>query len=578
MGRAEKILKGLASLREEEILCDVQLEAEGRHISAHKAVLSAASPYWKAMFSGRFKEAKEQVVSVKEVSFFGLRSVIECIYTTELGSLDGESIEHVLPAAHLLQMSDITDECVTWMSQNITNANCFKFLKMGEKFGIDNVEETVTGFILKNFVGISKTGDFEKISKSALIKYLTSDILKTNIDESVVFRAAKKWILANDVSADDVVEIMSHVRFGLIHSNQLLKEISHDPIIQMSAKCREMIDNAMLYHLNVFTQPWCDGTLNRARGEAGIILLPCGTKVDGYNVSDKHVDVHFISLPGLKKANQNNRLDISAVYESMSCVRIRNFLYLFGVNGSGYQNFAKRYDGSTNTWLELSSVPREAVVGPAISHYKTEIFLMGGMIVTETSDYGSEPDEIIDSVYIYDIPKNNWSKGKSLPTELSYAATAELNGNIYLTGGEPNYESASNKVWAYDIKAQIWLTKAPMNHSRCYHAAEFVDEKLYVIGGSKINHYRVQSIKSIEMYAPLLNQWTILLLDGIDNTVFSSFAIGKKILLVGGQTNNRKDRVSCYDIGKNEISMSKEKLPSDSSSNVSAPMILPQLL
>ncbi len=94
-----------------------QLEADGRFISAHRAVLAAASPYFRAMLSGKFKETKEEVVPIKEVTFQGLSAVIECIYTTNL-VLNMENIEHILPAAHLFQMNDVVRECVEWMDKN----------------------------------------------------------------------------------------------------------------------------------------------------------------------------------------------------------------------------------------------------------------------------------------------------------------------------------------------------------------------------------------------------------------------------------------------------------------------------
>jgi hypothetical protein len=39
--------------RENDELCDVTLLVEGQKIRAHKIILAAASPYFKAMFTGR---------------------------------------------------------------------------------------------------------------------------------------------------------------------------------------------------------------------------------------------------------------------------------------------------------------------------------------------------------------------------------------------------------------------------------------------------------------------------------------------------------------------------------------------
>ena len=47
------ILKGLSDLREEGTLCDIELQAEGKTISAHRVVLASVSPYFKALFSVR---------------------------------------------------------------------------------------------------------------------------------------------------------------------------------------------------------------------------------------------------------------------------------------------------------------------------------------------------------------------------------------------------------------------------------------------------------------------------------------------------------------------------------------------
>ena len=45
-------------------------------------------------------------MTIKEVTFLGLKHIVDCIYTTGL-QLNCEIIEDILPAAHLLQMTDI---------------------------------------------------------------------------------------------------------------------------------------------------------------------------------------------------------------------------------------------------------------------------------------------------------------------------------------------------------------------------------------------------------------------------------------------------------------------------------------
>ena len=569
MGRAEEVLKGLASLREEKVLCDVQLKAQGQQIAGHKAVLAAASPYFRAMFGGSFKETKDQVVSMKEVSFIGLRAVIECIYTTELTALDGENIECIFVAAHLLQMNDIVEECVGWMGQNITNDCWFKFLEMADRFSSESIETLVTEFVLRNFVDVNETKDFENISKAALIKYLSSDLLKTNIKEFTAYKAAKKWILANEIPAEDIPEIIAHVRFGLVPQETIVKEILYDSLITSNKECCKLVSDAMLYHANVYSQPFYQGNLNKPRGEGYLVILPNRSRAGGFNVSGGDVAINKISFPKIKTANLRSSLEIRVAFESMSAVKIGNFMFLFGVNAHLFQNFSKRFDASTDTWLELAPVPRQAVVGAAIATHEKEIFLLGGMVVDRETDYDINGDAIIGGVYSYDISQNTWSGSRALPVKLMYAAAAELQGKIYLTGGQLTDGFSSDRVWSYDVNAKMWLTKASMNSNRVQHVLHAVEDKLYVIGGV------IGSSKFIEMYDPLANQWSVLLNDAYDNSACSSFVISNKIYLVGGEEVPFHKEVHVYDIAENKLSQVNGKLPSDCSRNVSSVMILP---
>ena len=52
IAHSKDLVNALKFLRQDEDLCDIVLRVGGTNISAHKVVLSASSPYFKAMFTG----------------------------------------------------------------------------------------------------------------------------------------------------------------------------------------------------------------------------------------------------------------------------------------------------------------------------------------------------------------------------------------------------------------------------------------------------------------------------------------------------------------------------------------------
>ena len=340
----------------------------------------------------------------------------------------------------------------------------------------------------------------------------------------------------------------------------------------MGSACRGLSKNTMIYEIQSKTSVCLsvikDSSRSKSRAQrSGAFILPNISRAGGFNVSGGDVAINKISFPKIKTANLRSRLEIQVAFESMSAVKIGNFMFLFGVDANLFQNFTQRFDASTDTWIDLAPVPRQAVVGAAIATHAKEIFLLGGMVVDRETDYEINGEAVIDDFYTYDISQNTWSGSIGLPEKLVYAAAAELQGNIYLTGGLP--VNGSDRVWSYDVKAKRWLTKAPMNSKRSQHVLHAVKDKLYVIGG--VNGFN----KSIEMYDPPNNQWTILLNDAYNNYACSSFVISNRIYLVGGGGEPYKE-VHAYDIAENKLSQVNGKLPSDCSRNVSAFMVLPR--
>ena len=80
------------------------------------------------------------------------------------------------------------------------------------------------------------------------------------------------------------------------------------------------------------------------------------------------------------------------------------------------------FDTKTKSW-EMTEAPHSPR-SPAISHYRGEIWVMGG----RTKEGG-------DVSYIFNPKRKQWRKGPDLPCELVWGCAFNIAGELYLTGG-----------------------------------------------------------------------------------------------------------------------------------------------
>ena len=83
-GHMSKAFEILHVLRRQNLLCDVQLVADGLEIPSHKAVLAACSPYFYAMFTSDLAEARADRIVLQEVDGKALALLIDFAYTGEV--------------------------------------------------------------------------------------------------------------------------------------------------------------------------------------------------------------------------------------------------------------------------------------------------------------------------------------------------------------------------------------------------------------------------------------------------------------------------------------------------------------
>jgi N-acetylneuraminic acid mutarotase len=166
-------------------------------------------------------------------------------------------------------------------------------------------------------------------------------------------------------------------------------------------------------------------------------------------------------------------------------------IYLVGGYSTGSVNPAYaqtwEYDVLANTWTAKADMPH-ALGGAASAVVNGHLYVFGGR------DAGNV---VTDQTYDYDIVHNTWSSRLNLPYPVNVASAAVLDGKIwvigggtpFLAGGGPaslavnNMPEAFNTTQIYDPAANSWSPGPPLNVQRSFLGAAGVGSFAVAIGG-----------------------------------------------------------------------------------------------
>ncbi|GLD61791.1 kelch-like protein 20, partial [Lates japonicus] len=70
-------------LRKHRELCDVVLVVGAKKIYAHRVILSACSPYFRAMFTGELAESRQTEVVIRDIDERAMELLIDFAYTSQ---------------------------------------------------------------------------------------------------------------------------------------------------------------------------------------------------------------------------------------------------------------------------------------------------------------------------------------------------------------------------------------------------------------------------------------------------------------------------------------------------------------
>jgi len=128
----------------------------------------------------------------------------------------------------------------------------------------------------------------------------------------------------------------------------------------------------------------------------------------------------------------------------------------------------------------------------------------------------------------------SWAAKTVMTTARSRAASAVVNGKVYVIGGESTSGTALTTVEEYDPTTNLWTTKAPMPTGRRYHAAAVWHNSIYVFGGESATGV---PISTVEAYDTVNNTWITAPVSGGSFTArarLTAVAFNDSIYTIGG--------------------------------------------
>ncbi|GFY08716.1 TD and POZ domain-containing protein 3 [Trichonephila clavipes] len=147
---SEGITDALRSMYLEELFCDAELRTPTKTFSAHKSILSARSPVFKAMFTNEMKEKIRELVEITDVDADTMHRILLYIYTDILEDLCLETASPLYEAADKYQILSLKSKCSAFLMANLTVNSVCEVLILADMHQDNHLKNTVQDYILQN--------------------------------------------------------------------------------------------------------------------------------------------------------------------------------------------------------------------------------------------------------------------------------------------------------------------------------------------------------------------------------------------------------------------------------------------
>ena len=527
----EEVIQTLHELRKSSLLCDVTVRAEGQDFPAHRCVLSAGSPYFRALFTSELKvrEREDNLIELTEITCDALTEVMEYIYSGK-AKISSSNAQDLVVAADYLIIPSLKSEASLFLEESVSVSNCLALETFASQYSCESLKKAAVNCYLQNFVAVAKSRDFMSLDLQRVKDLLSDD--KINVpEEEEVYKAMITWVKHDLESRESSLpELLKCVRLFSMTKYSLRKILEEEELIKKSIACMSIVVSGLDYFLFPDRFQGISLTPRLSLGEYENVVVLTG----GVLVNNQQSDKTRCFVPATKK--WLNSLPTMPNSRSNHDAAVCGGL-LYVVGGTSFYSSVCSFNPEQKKWNSTGDY--RTGQDCSVTTFNEVLYVIGG-------------DLNWNKTQIYKPTLDEWKEVAPMKTGRAGHCAVVLQEHIYVIAGH-NSKACHNSVECYDPSTDQWKRIPSISKARRFAAAATSHGKIVVVGGYSDMSASLTTEASCEMYDPKTSEWSLVSSPAFPRAACGVVSLDNIIYLFGGR--NREcfmPTVECFDVERNE--------------------------
>ncbi|KAI9472383.1 MAG: BTB/POZ protein [Benjaminiella poitrasii] len=219
-------------------------------VHAHKIVLTAASPWFKSLFSNGMQETSQKVINIYGVSLDIFKRLLHYCYVYDLRIKDLKDAYKIVEAAGRFQLMKAREEAFYAIRQEINEDNVWEVWEYADESDDEKTADACICFINKHAKSVILSGSFLRAKVDKIQTVFDIEITNDTNDNN----NKKKEINDKEIAdmtkqfETDVADILKSIRFTMIPIEYLIKSVETDDFAMSFDTLRRKLIEGYKYH------------------------------------------------------------------------------------------------------------------------------------------------------------------------------------------------------------------------------------------------------------------------------------------------------------------------------------------